>query len=434
MASDVAYQDWVLQVGAHRRPLRQWLRNTQQAANILQIQQNVGVLGETLPAAGTNDVAVSLPLDESGGGASGTEAPTDGLQARFGPHPAWHTGMPFWTELHFSASPKLGYQDVRDKLFEVTGGRITRAKRLQQGSNAGWRLRVEPAGAGELTLELPATGDCSAEGAVCTRDGRRLKQGFSVSVEGPAAFSVSDAEVNEGSGAVLAFEVSLSRRRSREARVDVATHDGTAVAGADYEAVTRTLIFAPGETSKTVEVPVLDDNHDEGSETMTLVLSNASGARIADGRGASASVGFDPRPDTERGLAMSLTQAWGVSSSGGMDALLSRETLAGFAAGGDGRFAAAQRIEGRIGYGIARFGDRFTGVPQLRFGFSEYGREYRLGWRLKSPRSGPFGIARLPARCPRSAKPYVPLNVTAGVSPQSRVATGTTCIPRNPVR
>ena len=112
---------------------------------------------------------------------------------------------------------------------------------------------------------------------MCTQDGRKLARALSVTIEGPAAFSVSDAQVDEGSEAVLAFEVSLSRRLRAEARVDVATRDGTATAGADYEAVTRTLVFARGETVKTVEVVVLDDAHDEGEETMTLALSNADG-------------------------------------------------------------------------------------------------------------------------------------------------------------
>ena len=65
--------------------------------------------------------------------------------------------------------------------------------------------------------------------------------------------------------------------------VDYATSDGTATAGSDYTAASGTLTFASGETSKTVSVAVLDDSHDEGSETMTFTLSNASGARIEDG-------------------------------------------------------------------------------------------------------------------------------------------------------
>ena len=61
--------------------------------------------------------------------------------------------------------------------------------------------------------------------------------------------------------------------------MDYATSDGTATAGSDYGATSGTLSFAPGETSKTVNVPVTGDTttdkpHDE---TFTLTLSNASG-------------------------------------------------------------------------------------------------------------------------------------------------------------
>ena len=44
-----------------------------------------------------------------------------------------------------------------------------------------------------------------------------------------------------------------------------------------------TLTFKAGETAKTVEVAALGDARDEGSATLTLSLSNASGASIADG-------------------------------------------------------------------------------------------------------------------------------------------------------
>ena len=64
--------------------------------------------------------------------------------------------------------------------------------------------------------------------------------------------------------------------------VDYATRDGTAtLADADYVATSGTLTFEAGETRKTVEVPVLPDVHNEGEETLMLVLSNATGAPIA---------------------------------------------------------------------------------------------------------------------------------------------------------
>ena len=96
------------------------------------------------------------------------------------------------------------------------------------------------------------------------------------------ALSVADAGVREGPGAVLVFAVTLDRASSTTATVDWATLDGSAKAAEDYVAAAGTLVFGPGETAKTVPVAVLDDAHDEGRESMLLVLSNAVGARIAD--------------------------------------------------------------------------------------------------------------------------------------------------------
>ena len=98
-----------------------------------------------------------------------------------------------------------------------------------------------------------------------------------------AALSVADARVAEGPGATLDFRVTLDRERHLPVTVDYATSDGTAVAGEDYEAASGTLAFQAGETAKTVRVTVLDDAVDEGEETMTFTLSNASEAVIADG-------------------------------------------------------------------------------------------------------------------------------------------------------
>ena len=141
---------------------------------LLNIEDKVGnALDTTLPT-GTNYETYTL---DNAGGASGTEAPDPGLQARFGVQPAWHTGMPFWTELHFSAEPDIGYKDLRDKAFEVTGARITRAQRIDKGSSRSWRLLVEPSGFGDVSLTLPVTEDCAAEGAVCTKEGAPPRDG-----------------------------------------------------------------------------------------------------------------------------------------------------------------------------------------------------------------------------------------------------------------
>ena len=109
---------------------------------------------------------------------------------------------------------------------------------------------------------------------------------------------------------------------------------------------------------------------------------------------------WDPRPKTDRGLALRLRQGWGGSPTGGMDALLGRETLAGLAAdpgsgagaGDNGGAASAGRLEAELGYGIALFGGGFTGTPHLGIGLSDTSRDYRLGWRLTSARPGDPGF------------------------------------------
>ena len=98
---------------------------------------------------------------------------------------------------------------------------------------------------------------------------------------------------------------------------------------------------------------------------------------------------WDPRPDSGRGLKLTLQQTLGASATGGMDALLGRETLAGLAANDNGDDGLQRRrLEVRLGYGLSAFGDRFTATPELGFGLSDTGRDYSLGWRLGLAQSG----------------------------------------------
>ena len=94
--------------------------------------------------------------------------------------------------------------------------------------------------------------------------------------------SIADARVDEGPGAVLEFAVTLDRAAASVVTVDWETRDGSALAGEDYVGSSGTLVFAPGETAKTIRVAVLDDSQDEVSEVMLVVLSNPVGATIAE--------------------------------------------------------------------------------------------------------------------------------------------------------
>jgi hypothetical protein len=108
--------------------------------------------------------------------------------------------------------------------------------------------------------------------------------------DGPRPFfrisSQAVAEPDSGS-TPLTFTVELSAPSAQRVSVDYATADvpappggSNAVAGQDYIATRGTLVFAPGETRKTVAVQVLGDRISEGIEIFELRLANAVNADL----------------------------------------------------------------------------------------------------------------------------------------------------------
>jgi len=103
--------------------------------------------------------------------------------------------------------------------------------------------------------------------------------------------SVENASVQEGDRdpdnpdrptANLEFTVLLSEPTIVPVTVDYETADQSATVGRDYHQLTDTLVFAPGETEKTVTVPVLGDEEVESEETLLLLLSDAAVGIIID--------------------------------------------------------------------------------------------------------------------------------------------------------
>ena len=205
------------------------------------------------------------------------------LTATFENVPAEHAGAgtEFTFRLRFSEIFRLGYRVLRDDAFEVHGGEVRKARRVD-GRNDLREIHVEPDANGAVSIGLPATTDCNARGAICTAGNRPLSNSTSATVAAPAGVSVGDAQAEENTDDTIDFTVSLDRAASGTVTVDYATSDGSATAGADYAAASGTLTFQAGERAKTVAVAVLDDTHNEGSETFTLQLSNAAGAVITD--------------------------------------------------------------------------------------------------------------------------------------------------------
>jgi probable HAF family extracellular repeat protein len=105
----------------------------------------------------------------------------------------------------------------------------------------------------------------------------------------PAAPSIriNDVERSEGRNGTtsFAFTVQLSVSTTATVRVNFGTADGTALAGSDYTAAAGTLVFNPGETSKTVNVEVRGDRLREPDESFFVTLSAADGGTVFDGNG-----------------------------------------------------------------------------------------------------------------------------------------------------
>ena len=100
--------------------------------------------------------------------------------------PGSHDGRTrFSFELRFSDDVEISDRALRDHAFAVTGGEVTRAERLQPGQNSGWLIHVQPDGDGPVSVQLPATTDCQATGAICTGDGRTLADRVELTVPGP---------------------------------------------------------------------------------------------------------------------------------------------------------------------------------------------------------------------------------------------------------
>ena len=157
-----------------------------------------GATGETYTLADADEgkaigVTVSF-TDDAGNAETLTSAATDAvdgapstpLTVSVENVAASHDGERVFTfELRFSEEFGISYKTLRDHAFTVTGGTVKKAQRLEQGSNIGWRITVSPDSSGAVTIILPITEDCEAQGAICTDDGRKLSTELVLTVSGP---------------------------------------------------------------------------------------------------------------------------------------------------------------------------------------------------------------------------------------------------------
>jgi uncharacterized repeat protein (TIGR01451 family) len=168
--------------------------------------------------------------------------------------------LPDW--LNF-VSANQGSFSSDEHAFSTDLGTVT------NGGSATVSFTVVPTRGGSAQFKATLAGDSFPE-----NDTRTL---FVKAV--PIASIAAASVVEPASGTIpMVFPVSLSALSYDPVSVDYSMTDLTAQAGLDYVATNATLVFNPGETNKTISVPVMADTTISGNETFQVLLSNPTNA------------------------------------------------------------------------------------------------------------------------------------------------------------
>ena len=110
--------------------------------------------------------------------------------------------------------------------------------------------------------------------------------------------SVNDVTIAEGNAGTTnaTFNVSLNAVSAQTVSVKYVASPMNSQKGVDFQATTGTVTFAPGETTKPVEVPVIGDTIDEFDEKFSLDVYDPTNALIADRKGVATITDNDQPP------------------------------------------------------------------------------------------------------------------------------------------
>jgi hypothetical protein len=123
-----------------------------------------------------------------------------------------------------------------------------------------------------FTLELSEAVNATIEDAT--------GNGSVIDIDAMPEVLIRDASGVEGQPVRVILGVRGASERTIE--IEVRTADGTAVAGSDYESLTRTVTLEPGQRQGFVELQLLSDQLDEGSEQFYLQPGRVTNATVSD--------------------------------------------------------------------------------------------------------------------------------------------------------
>jgi len=149
---------------------------------------------------------------------------------------------------------------------------------------------ISPTGTLTFTPAVNATGSAVVSAKLMDNGGTAnggvdtsAAQTFNITVSngGTIQFSAATYSVAENVASGNAtITITRTGGSSGTATVQFATSNGTATAPSDYTVVSTTVNFADGDTSKTVNVPIINDALNEPDETVNLTLNSVTGAAV----------------------------------------------------------------------------------------------------------------------------------------------------------
>jgi hypothetical protein len=153
------------------------------------------------------------------------------------------------------------------------------AQTLNAGGVA--QLTISSLTAGTHTITANYSGDVNFLTSTGSLSGGQVVKSPTLSIN-----DVSFAEGNSGTTSMI-FTVTLSAASNLTVNVNYATANGTAtLADNDYQALSGTLTFNPGDLTRTITVLVNGDQKFEPDETVLVNLTSPVNATISDSQGA----------------------------------------------------------------------------------------------------------------------------------------------------
>src|SRR6185436_8711733 len=145
------------------------------------------------------------------------------------------------------------------------------------------------------------------------------------------AFSNPVYNVPEGGGTAT-ITVELTGVNTVPVTVNYATSNGTTTAGLDYTTSAGTLVFPPGGSptivrTRTFTVPIIQDTLAEGTESLTLTLSNPTPGGVAQLVPGRATAVLNITDDDQAGTIGFDTPTFTVSESAGSATIRVKRTL-----------------------------------------------------------------------------------------------------------